>query len=242
MDPRDPKAPPDDDADILVSGLIHEMRHPLLGIKAGLQMLAMQSGAALTSREEWQMITAQIARAEELFRTYEDLFGRQRGSGETFELGEVVRRAVELLRYRLSASNARFSFEPGVARVAARGAPQAVLHAVTNLIANALDAVERAGDGLRIEVRVLEERAGSPFVEVRVSDEGVGVKPEDQQRIFAPRFTTKSAGMGLGLHLARKALGSCGGEVALVGNHDAGRAPWARTEFAVRVPAAGVAP
>ena len=68
------------------------------------------------------------------------------------------------------------------------------------------------------------------------------MKPEDQQRIFAPRFTTKSAGMGLGLHLARKALGSCGGEVALVGNHDAGRAPWARTEFAVRVPAAGVAP
>lgn len=240
----DPKgAPLPDEDDPLVAGLIHEMRHPLLGIKAGLQLLALEAGSALTSREEWQMVSAQLQRMEELFRTYRDLF-RPDGAAGGFEVEGVVRRAVDLLRYRLGQLGTRFKYHPGPAGVAAHGTPQAVFHAVTNLILNAVDAVEEAGGTRRVEVRILAPAPGSRFVEVRVSDEGVGISPENRGRIFERRFTTKppGKGTGLGLHLARVALAASGGELELVADDDAARAPWASTEFVVRVASTGGSP
>ena len=62
------------ESEATLAGLIHEMRHPLLGIKAGLELLALRVGAAATGTEEWRMVTAQTARLEELFRTYQGLF------------------------------------------------------------------------------------------------------------------------------------------------------------------------
>jgi len=73
------------------------------------------------------------------------------------------------------------------------GRPGALVHAATNLLANALEAVEERGDGTRVLVRVLRASAGG--LEVRVSDEGVGIAPEHRARVFEPGFTTK-AGSG----------------------------------------------
>jgi signal transduction histidine kinase len=231
------------DADALVSGLIHELRHPLLGIKAGLQLLALQAGVAITARDEWQMIAAQLARMEELCRTYQDLFRPDRAA-TVFEPERVVRRSVDLLRHRLGRLGARFKYEPGPPGVFAQGAPQAVFHAVTNLVLNAVDAVEEAGGQKRVEVRFLPLASEARFVEVRVSDEGTGIPAEIRERIFLPRFTTKpeGKGTGFGLHVARTALTASGGELVLVPDDDPARAPWARTEFAVRVPAQKEAP
>jgi C4-dicarboxylate-specific signal transduction histidine kinase len=190
------------------------------------------------------MVAAQVNRMEELLRTYAGLFRRDGMASASFDVEPVARRAVEILRYRVGQLGTRFSYLPGPAGAIGHGAPQAVFHAVTNLIVNALDAVEAAGEPRRIEVRVVPPRPGSRFVEVRVSDEGIGIAPEHRERIFAPRFTTKppGKGTGLGLHLSRTALAACGGELRLVPEDDAGRAPWARTEFAVQVAAAERAP
>ncbi len=83
-------------------------------------------------------------------------------------------------------------------------------------------------------------------MEVRVSDEGVGIAREHRARIFEPRFTTKDGGKGngLGLHVARRLMTRYGGDVFLVGEEDRARAPWAVTEFCIAIPAppAGGAP
>jgi signal transduction histidine kinase len=83
---------------------------------------------------------------------------------------------------------------------------------------------------------VLPVRAGG--VEVRVSDEGVGIPEENRGRIFEPRFTTKPVrrGSGLGLHVARRLMSRYGGEVFLVNEEDPARLPWAVTEFCIAVP------
>jgi signal transduction histidine kinase len=88
-----------------------------------------------------------------------------------------------------------------------------------------------------VQVRVLPLDAGG--VQVRVSDEGVGIPSEHRTRIFEPRFTTKGSrrGSGLGLHVARRLMSRYGGEVFLVGEHDPVRLPWAVTEFCIAVPA-----
>lgn len=69
-----------------------------------------------------------------------------------------------------------------------------------NLLMNAADAVN--GNGL-IEVEV---SAAGPDMEIRVSDNGCGLSPEEQARIFEPFFTTKEKGTGLGLAIAKKLL------------------------------------
>jgi signal transduction histidine kinase len=212
---------------LLAPGLIHEMRHPLLGIKAGLQFLLEQLGPQVADLEDWQMVSAQVARLEELFRCYQGLFAPERRAAG-FEVEPVVQRAIDLLGWRLRDLGPRFGWQPGV-RQQGRGSPQAVLHATTNLLMNALDAVEEAGGG-RVAVRLLASPA-----EIRISDEGAGISTEAAGRLFQPRFTTKpqGKGTGLGLHIARQAMQRSGGDVRLVDAADPRRLPWARTEFSI---------
>jgi len=223
------------DEDLIVAGLIHELRQPLLGLKAGIQMLAHLRGETLTATDEWQLVTAQLARMEELLKTYQLLFRRESSSEVLYEVEPVVRRAIDLLAYRLG--NLAFAYAPPTACVLGRGVPQALFHAVTNLIVNAADAVESAGPARRIEVRIVPPAEGDRFIEVRVSDGGGGISREDRERLFVPRFTTKPAGRGtgLGLHISREALTSSGGDLRLALEDDALRAPWASTEFVARV-------
>jgi signal transduction histidine kinase len=225
-----------EEATLLAPGLIHELRHPLVGIKGGLELVARRLGTALSGVEEWDLVLKQVRRVEELLHSYEGLLSPGRCAVAPFAVDEVVERAVELLAFRLRRLGRRFAWSALPARQLAWGAPNAVLHAVTNLLVNAVDAAEEAGGAARVELRVLP---ASERVEVRVSDEGGGIRADVRARLFQPRFTTKSAGKGtgLGLHIARAMMRNHGGTVRLVEDKDPSRLPWARTEFAVEIPA-----
>ena len=217
--------------DLLGPGLIHEMRHPLLGIKAGLDLIARRLGTQVTSLEDWEMVATQVARLEELFRSYQQLYTPDAGPPSRFAVEPVLQRAIDLLAFRIRRLGSRFEWTRGEPHLAV-GAPNALLHAVVNLLANALDAVDAAGATTRIAVRVLD----GPL-QIRISDEGTGIAPEDAVRIFEPRFTTKpeGEGTGLGLLIAREAMQRSGGEVRLVEAADPRRLSWARTEFSVEM-------
>ncbi|HEX4386274.1 MAG TPA: HAMP domain-containing sensor histidine kinase [Myxococcales bacterium] len=221
-------------ASLLGPGLIHEMRHPLMGIKAGMQLLSQQLGKTVSALEDWQMMSAQVARLEELFRTYQELFTPPLRLSD-FEVEPVVQRAIDLLAWRLRRLGARFAWQRGVSQQGS-GSPQAVLHATTNLLMNALDAIEEAGGSGRVAVRMLQIPG-----EIRISDEGIGIPASVAGQIFQPRFTTKpqGKGTGLGLHIARQAMQRSGGDVRLVDPGDSLRLPWARTEFAIMLGRAG---
>jgi two-component system sensor histidine kinase HydH len=53
------------------------------------------------------------------------------------------------------------------------------------------------------------------YAHIRIRDTGVGIAPEDLQRIFIPFFTTKSRGYGIGLALVQKILLAHGGDVTV---------------------------
>ncbi len=217
------------EAELLGPGLIHEMRHPLMGIKAGLELLARKMGVGHS--DEFRLVAQQVARLEELFRTWQDLFTPQRLPPTLFAVEPVVQRSVDLLAYRLRKLGPRFVFRPG-GPTYGHGTANAVLHAVTNLLVNASEAVEEETG--RVEVRIV---GGDSGPEVRVSDDGPGIAEQDLPRVFSPRFTTKpdGRGSGLGLHVARTVMERSGGGVLLVPPDDGQRLPWARTEFAVRI-------
>jgi len=223
------------EADLFAPGLLHELRQPLTGIEAAVLLLERALGSRLASSGDWTLLKAQVERVREILREYEALLRPGEAAPIAFAVEPEVARAVELLAHRVRPLARRFSFPRGSLHQGF-GAPGAIVHATTNLLANAVDAVEAAAPDARILVRVLGAREG---VEVRVSDEGTGIPGDVRDHIFEPRFTTKppGRGTGLGLHLARRIMSQHGGTVTLVDDGDPWRAPWAVTEFCIGVPA-----
>ena len=80
---------------------------------------------------------------------------------------------------------------------------------LVNLLLNALDALPQGG-AVRVEVHA---PTGSANVEVRVRDDGPGIAPEIQKRLFEPFVSTKETGLGLGLSICRRLVEAHGGAI-----------------------------
>jgi C4-dicarboxylate-specific signal transduction histidine kinase len=222
------------DARLLAPSLLHELRQPLTGADAAVVLLERELGGALIAREEWRLLRQQLSRLAEVMSGFDELLHAGAGEGVTFEVGPVVSRAVDLLAHRVRPLGRRFALASGDAALRGHGAPAALVHATTNVLGNALDAVEAAASGARIAVRVLAAGRG---VEVRISDEGTGIPEAVRERLFEPRVTSKppERGSGLGLHLSRQLMAHFGGGIQLVAAQDPARLPWAVTEFSIVV-------
>jgi len=102
-----------------------------------------------------------------------------------------------------------------------------------NLVKNALQAVDGQGE---IKVRTglgtltAPPHRGNPAFVVSVSDTGVGIAPENLEKLFIPFFTTKPDGTGLGLAISRRIVEAHGGEIAVQSNQEQG------TTFTIRLP------
>ena len=96
-------------------------------------------------------------------------------------------------------------------------------HVLFNLMTNAIDAMESVTDRNRI-LRVKSKPNGSAGVLITVEDSGIGIAPENINRIFSAFFTTKSHGMGLGLAICRSIVESHGGRLSASPNYPHGAA------------------
>jgi signal transduction histidine kinase len=105
--------------------------------------------------------------------------------------------------------------------------------ALLNLIRNAAEAIPDSQTDRRVEVFSSTERdqAGKEWVTIEVKDTGLGIAPQDLQRIFIPFFTTKTSGHGVGLALAHRVITQHGGTLT------AANAPTGGAEFILRLPA-----
>lgn len=84
-----------------------------------------------------------------------------------------------------------------------------LIRVVTNLVKNATQALEDVEDK-KIEVSVLNENNS---VVILVADNGKGILEEDKDKIFEPKFTTKSSGMGLGLPMVKNIVETYNGSI-----------------------------
>ena len=99
-----------------------------------------------------------------------------------------------------------------------------LLQVFLNLVLNSLDATEEGGT---IEIAT---DADDDYVRVMVRDNGQGIDPADQARLFQPYFTTKSTGTGLGLFVCHKIVENAGGAIELLQSSPVG------TTFVVSLP------
>ena len=88
---------------------------------------------------------------------------------------------------------------------------------VLNLLINAMDATGEVSAGDRT-ILVRSEADGKRAIHVAVQDAGVGLHDGNQERIFQPFFTTKPAGMGMGLSVAKSIIEAHGGAIWATAN------------------------
>jgi signal transduction histidine kinase len=93
-----------------------------------------------------------------------------------------------------------------------RGDRVQVQQVVLNLILNALEAMELLEGGAR-ELSVSTELNPGSDIIVSVRDSGPGIDADRLEKVFAPFYTTKSSGMGMGLSICRSIIGAHGGRL-----------------------------
>ncbi|MFH1146950.1 MAG: ATP-binding protein [Pseudomonadota bacterium] len=110
--------------------------------------------------------------------------------------------------------------------------PQQIYQVLTNILVNAAQAIEDKGE-IRITTGLLN--GDRPMIEIRISDTGQGVPPENLLKIFDPFFTTKpiGKGTGLGLNMAYKIISKHQGEIKVESEVGKG------TTFIIRLPVDG---
>jgi len=102
-----------------------------------------------------------------------------------------------------------------------------LIRVITNLVKNANQAIKLENESPKIEVLVTTDK---DEVVISVSDNGKGISEENKKRIFEPKFTTKTSGMGLGLPMVKNIIEAYGGSISFTSTLDIG------TVFTVKLP------
>jgi two-component system, NtrC family, sensor histidine kinase HydH len=204
--PDDVEAPPRPAAlDRSGAAMAHELKNPLTGVKALVQ-LGLRNPAEAASHERLALIEHEVARMQELVQSYLASASARAEAVSTrrVELGPLVTDTLRVVSARAADARVRLVAR-GDATVEAD--PRRLAEALVNLVANAIEATPPGGDVL-VEVRPLEDAA-----EIAVRDTGRGMAPEALRRLGTPFFTTREGGTGLGVVLAHTVIARHGGSL-----------------------------
>ena len=184
---------------LLAAGIAHEINNPLSGV-VGYSRLLLERPLAPELRDKVEKIAASGERCRKIVEGVL-LFSRQREGGQrgTIELRGLLDRVLRIGEYQWRMHNVRVVHE-GLDRATVHADPEQIEQVLLNLLSNAVDAMPRGGT-IRIHLGQ-EAPADGGRVKLEVADEGVGIPPEVQGRIFDPFFSTKEIGKGTGLGLA----------------------------------------
>jgi len=200
----------------IASGMVHEIRNPLVAIKTFTQMLPSRFGDLDYLRDYERTVGREINRVEGLLDRLQMLSSPSRQLMEPLDVTVPLDDTLSLIKPKLEARGIILRpLKQGIYRQVLGNASQ-LEQLFLNLCLNALEAMDSGGQ-LTVRVADLSQGGGSTLL-VEVSDTGCGI-PEDMiEQIFNPFVTTKARGTGLGLAISR-AIADAHKAVLRVRNH-----------------------
>lgn len=214
----------------LASGLAHEIRNPLNSLNLNMQMLEeeiVESGSAPTGKRLLSITRSELSRLERLVTDFL-AYAKPR----PVELEEVpavllLERVPEVLAGEIQKRRARVVVNDRTHGARVRVDPAQMNQLLLNLAQNALLAAEEADRTPILELSV--HRQGT-WVQLRVADNGAGIKAEELPKIFDLFYSTRKGGTGLGLAIVDRIARAHGGRVAV------GSTPGTGTVMTVELP------
>ncbi len=212
----------------LAAGVAHEIRNPLNAISMIVQRFQKEF-TPTRDQDEYLGLTrtvrSEIERIGLIVRQFLDLARPPKMNRTPVSVAELIRQSVEVVGAQAKAKHIRLETGPELLTVINVDKNQ-FHQALLNLLQNAMDAVAEGG---KISINTQETDEHICF---DITDDGPGIPPEQQKRIFDLYFTTKPAGAGLGLALVHRIMTEHGGEVS------AQSRPGQGTTFTLSIPTA----
>ena len=212
----------------LSASIAHEIRNPITAAKS----LVQQMGEDPRSDENMEYAAVALSELDRVERSISHLLRYAREEDmevRTTRLEEVMTSALETLSERIKKAGVDVQSKVDAAGEM-EGDPEKLRRVFINLIGNAVDVLSESGvERPCIELGVGENLAGTE-VWASVRDNGPGIDPERQDKIFTPFYTSRADGTGLGLAITRKLVEVHGGVIELDSQVDKG------TEFRLSFP------
>jgi signal transduction histidine kinase len=183
----------------LTSGVTHEVKNPLNAMRIHLELL--RARLAQTGRptspeiaENIDVIAHEIQRLDRVVQGFLRFVRPQDLRLAPVDVNTVLNDATRVARPEAARSGVEIVLEPGrgLPRVAADS--ELIAQAISNLVTNAIQAMPGGGTLL-----VASRRAPAGGVQISMADQGIGIPPENLDKIFRLYYTTKEGGSGIGL-------------------------------------------
>jgi nitrogen fixation/metabolism regulation signal transduction histidine kinase len=187
----------------------HEIKNPLTPMKLSIQYLQKaidnnQPNVKELSANVANTLVEQIDHLSKIAADFSQFANIGNVNVEKFDLHEVLRSLKELYQ---PDDNVEFVWNPVRQQVVIEADKTQMNRLFTNLFTNAIEAC----DG-KCQLEVQEELFNGS-IRVNIKDNGEGIAPEMQSRIFIPNFTTKSSGTGLGLAMCKSIIEQAKGRI-----------------------------
>ena len=209
----------------LASGIAHELRNPLAGIKTTAQALGEEFSEDDPRREYLNRITKEIDRLNELLKTFFSFAKPQKLNLVYCHIKDIINEIIPFLIKEIADQGIHLSeyYDPQLPRI--KVDKSQMYQVFLNLFLNALQAMPKNGE-LRIEVKPVIPG----FIQITVADTGKGIPSHIVDKIFDPFFTTRPKGIGLGLSITYQIIKKHGGTIRVESKLEKG------TSFEINLP------
>lgn len=209
----------------LAAGIAHEIRNPLTSINILIHSMIQNLPLGDPQREDFQVIEEEIQRINEIINQFLQFAKPASPNLERTEVTSIFEETLQLLRpqtEKLQISVEKDFLSLPLITIDKEQMKQVIL----NLLMNAIQAMP-GGGRLKLQGGVSKD---GQWVQLAIQDSGVGIPPEDMNRLFDPFFSTKEGGIGLGLSIAYRIIDQHHGKIDVTSDPDEG------TTFTVYLP------
>jgi signal transduction histidine kinase len=198
----------DEEMQMMLAGIAHEVRNPLGGIElfGGLLREDLEEGDP--RRKHVDKILKELAVLRRVVSDFLDFARRTVHEKKPTPVRDLLLEVVSISQKDAGETGIELTID-APAELSFPLDPDAIKRAVLNLVRNAIQASSK---GAKIEISAHIE---GPGVSLVVQDHGPGIAPEKRIEIFTPFYTTKQKGTGLGLALVKKTVEAHGGAISV---------------------------
>ncbi|HET6142320.1 MAG TPA: PAS domain-containing protein [Candidatus Acidoferrales bacterium] len=208
----------------LTASLAHEVNQPIAAAITNantcVRWLTRDDPDLEEARAAAMRIVKDGTRAAEIVSRIRQVFKKSVPERESVDVNDVIREMIVLLRGE--ATKHRVSFHTELAAMLPRvmGDRLQLQQVVMNLIVNSIDAMKDMAE--KREIVITSQRMENEHITVSISDNGMGLPPQQEDQIFNAFFTTKPHGTGMGLRICRSIVESHGGRLSAANSYPRG--------------------
>ena len=202
---------------LLSAGIAHEIGNPMAAISSLIQILRRRKNQDEYTSEKLGLIDSQLQR---ISRTVRELVKFSRPATEVVNqiiVADVVDEALEILKYYQRTGHRQIQNHVKRDLPAVRAIRDHLMQLILNLVFNAIDATMEKG-----LILIEAQMQSSTRLQLKITDNGRGIRLVDQCRMFQPYFTTKPNGTGLGLYVCHQIVADLGGTMRFESTEGAG--------------------